>query len=630
MSLLTIEGIHKEFADKVLFDDVTMTIHPGNRIGVIGVNGSGKSTFLKIIAGVETADRGAMQHPNDYRIRYLTQTVDFAPGQTILDALFTSDTPSVQALKQYELARQALEANPTSEQWLERFMKAQQAVDAADAWETEAKLKSILNRLGLPDVTAEISSLSGGQQKRVALAAALLDEADLLLLDEPTNELDADTIAWLETVLADYRGAILLITHDRYFLNRVTNHILEIADGTSYFYDGNYELFLEKRAERKARSHSMEQKRQNILRRELAWLRRGAKARTTKQKARIQRVEDLKHQETLAEDEALEVSVGSRRLGKKVIEVENLSFGYDDNLLIQDFTWLFGRRERYGIVGPNGSGKTTLMNLLAHRLEPTNGTVVHGETVHLGYYGQQVEFEDTSRRVIDEIERIAQVIYTPDGETITASQMLERFLFTPDAQYKPIAKLSGGEKRRLVLLRILMDEPNVLFLDEPTNDLDTETLSVLEDYLESFPGTVIAVSHDRYFLDRIAQQLIAFEDGTINVYHAEYSDYLATLQEQTKQQVKRESKEKKERVKVDVVKFTFKEQKEWETIEDDIASLESEIEAAEARLTTAGSDLGKVNELYADIAALKEALDAKMERWEYLSELDEQIQAQKK
>ncbi len=630
MSLLTIEGIHKEFADKVLFDDVTMTIHPGNRIGVIGVNGSGKSTFLKIVAGVETADRGSMQHPNDYRIRYLTQTVDFDPSQTILDALFTSDTPSVQALKQYELARQALEANPTSEQWLGRFMKAQQAVDAADAWETEAKLKSILNRLGLPDVTAEISSLSGGQQKRVALAAALLDEADLLLLDEPTNELDADTIAWLETVLADYRGAILLITHDRYFLNRVTNHILEIADGTSYFYDGNYELFLEKRAERKARSHSMEQKRQNILRRELAWLRRGAKARTTKQKARIQRVEDLKHQEALAEDEALEVSVGSRRLGKKVIEVENLSFGYDDKLLIQDFTWLFGRRERYGIVGPNGSGKSTLMNLLAHRLQPTQGTVVHGETVHLGYYGQQVEFEDTSRRVIDEIERIAQVIYTPDGETITASQMLERFLFTPDAQYKPIVKLSGGEKRRLVLLRILMDEPNVLFLDEPTNDLDTETLSVLEDYLESFPGTVIAVSHDRYFLDRIAEQLIAFEDGTINVYHAEYSDYLATLQEQTKQQVKKESKEKKERVKVDVVKFTFKEQKEWETIEEDIASLESEIDAAEARLAIAGSDLGKVNELYADIAALKEALDAKMERWEYLSEIDEQIQAQKK
>lgn len=629
MSLLTIEGIHKEFADKVLFDDVTMTIHPGNRIGIIGVNGSGKSTFMKIIAGVETADRGTMQHPNDYRIRYLTQTVEFAPDQTILDALFTSETPSVLALKAYEQARQQLEADPTSEQRLERFMKAQQAVDAADAWETEAKLKSILNRLGLPDVTADVSSLSGGQQKRVALAAALLDEADLLLLDEPTNELDADTIAWLETVLADYRGAILLITHDRYFLNRVTNHILEIADGTSYFYDGNYELFLEKRAERKARTQSMEQKRQNILRRELAWLRRGAKARTTKQKARIQRVEDLKHQESLAEDEVLEVSVGSRRLGKKVIEVEHLSFQYDDTPIIREFNWLFGRRERYGIVGPNGSGKTTLMNLLAKRLEPTSGTVVHGETVHLGYYGQQVEFEDLSRRVIDEIERIAQVIHTPDGESITASQMLERFLFTPDAQYKPIAKLSGGEKRRLVLLRILMDEPNVLFLDEPTNDLDTETLSVLEDYLESFPGTVIAVSHDRYFLDRIAGQLIAFEDGSINVYHAEYSDYLASLVE-TKVQAKKEPKEKKERVKTDVVKFTFKEQKEWETIEDDIASLESAIETAEARLADAGSDIGKVNEIYAEISTLKEALDSKMERWEYLSEIDEQIEAQKR
>ncbi|KDN59610.1 ABC-F family ATP-binding cassette domain-containing protein [Exiguobacterium sp. AB2] len=629
MSLLTIEGIHKEFADKVLFDDVTMTIHPGNRIGIIGVNGSGKSTFMKIIAGVETADRGTMQHPNDYRIRYLTQTVEFAPDQTILDALFTSETPSVLALKAYEQARQQLEADPASEQRLERFMKAQQAVDAADAWETEAKLKSILNRLGLPDVTADVSSLSGGQQKRVALAAALLDEADLLLLDEPTNELDADTIAWLETVLADYRGAILLITHDRYFLNRVTNHILEIADGTSYFYDGNYELFLEKRAERKARTQSMEQKRQNILRRELAWLRRGAKARTTKQKARIQRVEDLKHQESLAEDEVLEVSVGSRRLGKKVIEVEHLLFQYDDTPIIREFNWLFGRRERYGIVGPNGSGKTTLMNLLAKRLEPTSGTVVHGETVHLGYYGQQVEFEDLSRRVIDEIERIAQVIHTPDGESITASQMLERFLFTPDAQYKPIAKLSGGEKRRLVLLRILMDEPNVLFLDEPTNDLDTETLSVLEDYLESFPGTVIAVSHDRYFLDRIAGQLIAFEDGSINVYHAEYSDYLASLVE-TKVQAKKEPKEKKERVKTDVVKFTFKEQKEWETIEDDIASLESAIETAEARLADAGSDIRKVNEIYAEISTLKEALDSKMERWEYLSEIDEQIEAQKR
>ncbi|MCT4782436.1 MULTISPECIES: ABC-F family ATP-binding cassette domain-containing protein [Exiguobacterium] len=629
MSLLTIEGIHKEFADKVLFDDVTMTIHPGNRIGIIGVNGSGKSTFMKIIAGDETADRGTMQHPNDYRIRYLTQTVEFAPNQTILDALFTSDTPSVLALKAYERARQQLEADPASEQRLERFMKAQQAVDAADAWETEAKLKSILNRLGLPDVTADVSSLSGGQQKRVALAAALLDEADLLLLDEPTNELDADTIAWLETVLADYRGAILLITHDRYFLNRVTNHILEIADGTSYFYDGNYELFLEKRAERKARAQSMEQKRQNILRRELAWLRRGAKARTTKQKARIQRVEDLKHQESLAEDEALDVSVGSRRLGKKVIEVEDLSFQYEATPIIREFNWLFGRRERYGIVGPNGSGKTTLMNLLAKRLEPTSGSIVHGETVHIGYYGQQVEFEDLSRRVIDEIERIAQVIHTPDGESITASQMLERFLFTPDAQYKPIAKLSGGEKRRLVLMRILMDEPNVLFLDEPTNDLDTETLSVLEDYLESFPGTVIAVSHDRYFLDRIAGRLIAFEDGAINVYHAEYSDYLASLEE-TKVQAKKEPKEKKERVKTDVVKFTFKEQKEWETIEDDIASLESAIETAEARLADAGSDLGKVNEIYAEISTLKEALDSKMERWEYLSEIDEQIEAQKR
>lgn len=620
--LLKVDQLKKEFADKIVFEDVTFSVSPGDRIGIIGVNGTGKSTLLHILAGQETPDAGELQHPNDYRIRLLSQSTDYPEDQTVMQVLLSGNTPTINALRHYEVARLALEQDPANETLLTRFISAQTEIDAANAWDTESRLKMILNKLGITNLEATIGSLSGGQRKRVGLAEALLDEADLLLLDEPTNELDAETITWLESQIKEYRGAILLITHDRYFLNRVTNHMMEIANGTAYFYVGNYESFLEKRAERRERTASMEEKRQNILRRELAWLRRGAKARTTKQKARIQRVDALQELSYEEDEAALEVQVGSTRLGKKVIEAVDVSQQFGDRTLFNDFSWLFGRKERYGIVGRNGSGKSTLLSILAKRLEPTSGEVIHGETVKVGFYGQFAEFSHPNRRVIEEVERIAQVITTLDGQEITASQMLEQFLFKPEAQYKPIGKLSGGEKRRLKLLTILMDEPNVLFLDEPTNDLDTETLSVLEDYLDSFPGTVITVSHDRYFLDRVVNRLLAFENGEIVSYYGQYTDYL-------------EQRELPSVIEVPVVKdvptveappaetpkkLSYQEQLDWKTIESQIEEAELQAESLEQQLASSGSDLGQVNELYQQIEQAKAKIDQLMEYWTYLSE----------
>ncbi|MCT4780628.1 MULTISPECIES: ABC-F family ATP-binding cassette domain-containing protein [Exiguobacterium] len=621
--LLKVDQLKKEFADKIVFEDVTFSVSPGDRIGIIGVNGTGKSTLLHILAGQETADSGELHHPNDYRIRLLSQSTAYPEDQTVMQVLLSGNTPTINALRHYEVARLALEQDPANEMLLTRFINAQTELDAANAWDTESRLKMILNKLGIMDLEATIGSLSGGQRKRVGLAEALLDEADLLLLDEPTNELDAETITWLESQIKEYRGAILLITHDRYFLNRVTNHMMEIANGTAYFYVGNYESFLEKRAERRERTASMEEKRQNILRRELAWLRRGAKARTTKQKARIQRVDALQELSYEEDEAALEVQVGSTRLGKKVIEAVGVSHQFGDRMLFSDFNWLFGRKERYGIVGRNGSGKSTLLSILAKHLEPTSGKIIHGETVKVGFYGQFAEFSHPERRVIEEVERIAQVITTLDGQEITASQMLEQFLFKPEAQYKPIGKLSGGEKRRLKLLTILMDEPNVLFLDEPTNDLDTETLSVLEDYLDSFPGTVITVSHDRYFLDRVVTRLLAFENGEIVSYYGQYTDYLEqrelptmidtplSLTDPVANEVKSTDVPKK---------LSYQEQLDWKTIESQIEEAEFLLESLEQQLASAGSDLSQVNDIYQQIEQAKTKSDQLMEYWTYLSE----------
>lgn len=629
--LLKVDQLKKEFADKIVFEDVTFSVTPGDRIGIIGVNGTGKSTLLHILAGKETADFGELHHPNDYRIRLLSQSTDYPENQTVMEVLLSGNTPTINALRHYETARLALEQNPTNETLLKRFIDAQTEIDAANAWDTESRLKMILTRLGITDLEAKIGSLSGGQRKRVGLAEALLDEADLLLLDEPTNELDAETITWLESQIKEYRGAILLITHDRYFLNRVTNHMMEIANGTAHFYVGNYESFLEKRAERRERTASMEEKRQNILRRELAWLRRGAKARTTKQKARIQRVDALQELSYEEEEATLEVQVGSTRLGKKVIEATELGHTFGERTLFESFSWLFGRKERYGIVGRNGSGKSTLLSILAKQLEPTQGEVVHGETVKVGFYGQFAEFTHPERRVIDEVERIAQVITTLDGQEITASQMLEQFLFKPEAQYKPIGKLSGGEKRRLKLLTILMDEPNVLFLDEPTNDLDTETLSVLEDYLESFPGTVITVSHDRYFLDRVVNRLLAFENSTIVSYYGQYTDYLEQREDETPEAAIVTEVKEVVAAPTDIPKkLSYQEQQDWTTIETQIENAEAALEQLEQQLASAGSDIGQVNELYQKIEQGKSQLDQLMDYWSYLSEKIEAYESYKK
>ncbi|VWX33308.1 ABC-F family ATP-binding cassette domain-containing protein [Exiguobacterium oxidotolerans] len=629
--LLKVDQLKKEFADKIVFEDVTFSVTPGDRIGIIGVNGTGKSTLLHILAGQETADFGELHHPNDYRIRLLSQSTDYPEDQTVMEVLLSGNTPTINALRHYETARLALEQDPTNETLLKRFIDAQTEIDAANAWDTESRLKMILTRLGITDLEAKIGSLSGGQRKRVGLAEALLDEADLLLLDEPTNELDAETITWLESQIKEYRGAILLITHDRYFLNRVTNHMMEIANGTAHFYVGNYESFLEKRAERRERTASMEEKRQNILRRELAWLRRGAKARTTKQKARIQRVDALQELSYEEEEATLEVQVGSTRLGKKVIEATELGHTFGERTLFESFSWLFGRKERYGIVGRNGSGKSTLLSILAKQLEPTQGEVVHGETVKVGFYGQFAEFTHPERRVIDEVERIAQVITTLDGQEITASQMLEQFLFKPEAQYKPIGKLSGGEKRRLKLLTILMDEPNVLFLDEPTNDLDTETLSVLEDYLESFPGTVITVSHDRYFLDRVVDRLLAFENSTIVSYYGQYTDYLEQREDETPEATIVTEVKEVVAAPTDIPKkLSYQEQQDWTTIETQIEDAEAALEQLEQQLASAGSNIGQVNELYQKIEQGKAQLDQLMEYWSYLSEKIEAYESYKK
>ncbi|MGX8178702.1 ABC-F family ATP-binding cassette domain-containing protein [Exiguobacterium artemiae] len=632
--LLKVDQLKKEFADKIVFEDVTFSVSPGDRIGIIGVNGTGKSTLLHILAGQETADFGELHHPNDYRIRLLSQSTDYPEDQTVMQVLLSGNTPTINALRHYEVARLALEQDPTNETLLTRFISAQTEIDAANAWDTESRLKMILNKLGITNLEATIGSLSGGQRKRVGLAEALLDEADLLLLDEPTNELDAETITWLESQIKEYRGAILIITHDRYFLNRVTNHMMEIANGTAYFYVGNYESFLEKRSERRERTASMEEKRQNILRRELAWLRRGAKARTTKQKARIQRVDALQELSYEEEEAALEVQVGSTRLGKKVIEALEVGQQFGDRTLFDGFNWLFGRKERYGIVGRNGSGKSTLLSILAKRLEPTSGEVIHGETVKVGFYGQFAEFSHPERRVIEEVERIAQVITTLDGQEITASQMLEQFLFKPEAQYKPIGKLSGGEKRRLKLLTILMDEPNVLFLDEPTNDLDTETLSVLEDYLDSFPGTVITVSHDRYFLDRAVDRLLAFEEGHVVSYYGQYTDYLEQRELPTGPtdalSLPKELTVTETRTVEAPKKLSYQEQLDWKSIESQIEEAELLAESLEQQLASSGSDIGQVNDLYQQIEHAKAQIDQLMEYWTYLSEKIEAYEQFKK
>ncbi|GED72381.1 ABC transporter ATP-binding protein [Brevibacillus reuszeri] len=633
MQILTVENLSKGYGEKVLFDNISFHIAEQQRIGLIGVNGTGKSSLLKIIAGLDTADSGKIVHANHFRVEYLPQNPSFEEDSSVLDQVFYGDSPLIQLLREYEQALADLQVAPDDEKRQTRMFSVQTRMDAADAWESNTQAKMILTQLGLHDFSQRVSELSGGQRKRVAMARALIQPADLLILDEPTNHIDNETVEWLEEYLSRYKGALLLVTHDRYFLDRVTNRTFELDKGKLYSYEGNYAAFLEKKAEREENEAATESKRQNLLRRELAWLRRGAKARTTKQKARVQRAEELRDRVVEGPAAKMEMALGASRLGKKVIEIEGINKGFGDRKLIQNFSYIVLPGDRVGIIGPNGSGKSTLLNMLAGRIQPDSGSLEVGTTVKIAYYTQGSVEMDEKLRAIEYVKEAAEVIQTSNGESITASQMLERFLFAPHMQWTPISRLSGGERRRLYLLRTLMGEPNVLFLDEPTNDLDIQTLSILEDYLEQFPGAVITVSHDRYFLDRTVDHLFAFEgQGVIRHYNGNYSEYLEERREEKAvQQAIAEPVEKNEKPSSNrgnnrTKKLSYKDQKEWDEIEGKIAALEERSVRLKEEIATSGSDYGKVEKLFAEEQHVATELEAAVERWAELSAMIEELE----
>ncbi|KMY54554.1 multidrug ABC transporter ATP-binding protein [Bacillus sp. FJAT-27231] len=624
MRALTVQDMTKSYGEKVLFDGLTFSIAEKERIGLIGVNGTGKSSLLKIVAGKDLPDSGEMVSPNDYTIAYLEQEPEMNPALTVMDQIFLSDAPVIQLLKEYEGTLKQLEQDPQDQEVAERLFELQKQMDALNAWEANTNAEAILTRLGIPDFSRRIGELSGGQKKRVALAQVLIETPDLLILDEPTNHLDYETIGWLEEYLSKYQGAVLLVTHDRYFLDRVANRMFELDHGSLYTYKGNYQEYIAAKAAREEQQAAEEDKRRNLYRRELAWMRRGAKARTTKQKARIDRFEQLEG--ALGQGpkkEQMDLAMKGSRLGKQVFELKDVSKSFEGKVILKDFNLLVKPGDRFGIVGKNGSGKSTFMNLLAGKLEFDNGEMVTGQTVKIAYYTQERTDMDESMRMIAYIRESAEVVTTKTGEKISAAQMLERFLFPMHGHGTPIYKLSGGEKRRLYLLKLLMTQPNVLLLDEPTNDLDTETLTVLEDYLEEFPGVVITVSHDRYFLDKTAERLLVFEgDGVISSYYGLYSDYLAEQAEAEKleEAPAKEPKVEAVREKPKKKKLSYNEQREWETIEADIASIEARIAEAEEELEAVGSDFEKAQQLSAELEQLNEQLEQFIERWSYLSE----------
>lgn len=627
MSILRVEGLYKTYGEKVLFDDISFVINRRDKIGVIGVNGTGKSTLLKTLAGVENVEKGEIIHANDFRMEFLPQEPSLVEKKSLLDQIYAGDSPKMKAMREYERAVQRLENDPEDEALQKELIQAQERMDQEDAWEANTIAKQVLTRLGIVDFSKQVKELSGGQKKRVAIARALIQPADLLIMDEPTNHLDSASIEWLESYLADYQGAVILVTHDRYFLNRVTNRIYELAHGNLYVYEGNYELFLEKKAEREMLAERAEAKRKNILRTELEWLRRSPRARGTKQKARVERVERLQQTKSSMKKEDIEFSIGSVRLGKKVIEMKNVTKSYHGEVVIPSFSYIVSPKERLGMIGPNGSGKTTLLQLFSGNVTPDNGEIEIGETVRIGYYSQENEELDENKRVIEYIREIAEVVRTVDGNVVTAEQMLERFLFERPSQWNYIYRLSGGEKRRLYLLSILMKEPNVLLLDEPTNDLDTETLSVLEKYLEDFPGAVITVSHDRYFLDRVVQKLLVFEPRrSIQTFQGNYSDYIETKAEEREQVSNNKKAEKKPTPtkRRPRKKLSYKEQKEWEGIEDRITALEQKLEEIEQQIIQAGSDYEQVKEWTEKQQQVSEELEQAIERWTELSLLIEE------
>ena len=633
MNILSTENLSKSYGEKNLFSHISFGIDDNDKIGLIGVNGTGKSTFLKIISGLEEADEGKVTVGSAVEVQYLPQNPNFNEKDTVLEQVFKGYSPLMKLLRDYEQVLLAVNHCPNDEGLQKRLIALGQQMDALNGWQLESEAKSILTKLGITDFEAQVGQLSGGQRKRIALAGALIHPADLLILDEPTNHIDNDTVAWLEEYLHKRRGALVLITHDRYFLDRVVNRIIELDKGCLYSYIGNYSNFLELKVQREADQEASENKRQNQLRTELAWMQRGARGRGTKQKARIDRFEERSAEQVNLGQDKVEINAGASRLGRKIVELDHVSKAFGDHSVITDFSYIVLRDDRMGIVGPNGSGKSTLLNMITGQVTPDSGIVDIGQTVKIGYFSQENADMDENLRVIEYIKEEANFLPAADGGIITASQMLERFLFSPDLQWTPISKLSGGEKRRLYLLRILMASPNVLLLDEPTNDLDIQTLAILEAYLDEFPGAVIVVSHDRYFLDRVVDKTFAFEsDGSIKQYVGGYSDYFqaASLQAiaDSNQKQSVEVKESQvERPKERARKFTFKEQKEYAEIDAIIAKVENESKVVRERMNATGSDFSLLQELTGVEQQLETKLEELLERWTYLNELAEEIEA---
>lgn len=603
MNLLTAEGITHSYNDRRLFSDLSFHLNEGEKVGLIGINGTGKSTLLKIIAGLLSPDEGTVIRGNQLTLSYLPQTPEFKEDDTVLSAALSGLTDH-------------------------------------GFWEREPDAKNMLTRLGITEFSKPIQQLSGGQRKRVALVRTLLTNADILVLDEPTNHLDSAMAEWLEATLQKYRGALVMITHDRYFLDSVVTRIVELEQGKLYSYADSYLGYLALKSQRKEMEAATERKRQSLLKTEIQWMMRGARARSTKQKAHIARYEALRDVQPPKQAETVQMSSVSSRLGRTTIELNGICKSYDDHTLIRDFSYIFLKNDRIGIIGPNGCGKTTLMNMINGLVTPDSGTIAIGQTVKIGYFSQENEFLDPSMKLIEYVREGAEIIHTPTG-TITASQMLERFLFPSNMHYALIEKLSGGERRRLYLLRILMEAPNVLFLDEPTNDLDIETLTILEDYLDNFAGIVITVSHDRYFLDRVVRRIFAFEkNGHIAQYEGGYSDYLQKAGDKISTMStisdKKENSRNPDSLSKDSwkknapkkLKFSYKEQREYETIEEDIQNLEEKILSLEKEMEESASNYSRLTELNQEKETAEMALLEKMERWEYLENLAAQIENQ--